>query len=132
MLNRNAPLVVCLTLLSGAALAQTPQGVGYAVEFASSASGQLQAFPENTATFATSSITVAGPAGPGQVIAKPDGSKFYLVGSTALDSIDPAFTTPKTINGLTGTFSKAVISPDGRFLLLAASQGSGSGSVYVL
>ena len=106
MLNRNVPLVVCLTFLAGAALAQNPQGVGYAVEFASSGSGHFQVFPENTATFAKSSITNSGPAGPNQIIAKPDGSKFYMLGTTNLDSIDPAFTTPKTINGLTGTFTE--------------------------
>ncbi len=132
MLNRNVPLVVCLSLLSAAAFAQNPQGVGYAVEFTSSGSGQFQLFPENPSTFTTASVGSTGPTGPNQLIAKPDGSKFYVLGSTGLDSIDPAFTTPKAINGLTGTFTQAVISPDGRYLVVEASQGNGAGNVYVL
>jgi len=132
MLNRNVPLVVCLSLLSAAAFAQTPQGVGYAVEFASSGSGQFQVFPENASSFTKSSVGNTGPAGPDQMVAKPDGSKFYIIGSSAIDSIDPAFTTPKTINGLTGTFGHVAMSPDGRFLLVPAAQGSGGSSLYIL
>jgi uncharacterized protein (TIGR03437 family) len=132
MLNRNVPLVVCLSLLSAAAFAQNPQGVGYAVEFASSGSGQFQVFPENAATFTKSSVGNTGPAGASQIVAKPDGSKFYIIGSTGIDSIDPAFTTPKAINGLSGSFTHAVISPDGRFLLVPAAQGSGGSNLYVL
>ncbi len=132
MLNRNVPLAVCLTVLSGAALAQNPQGVGYAVEFAPTASGPFQVFPENTATFASSNIGNTGPSGTSQIVAKPDGSKFYIVGSGGLDSIDPAFSTPKAINGLSGTLTQGTMSPDGRFLLVSASQGSGAGNVFVL
>lgn len=132
MLNRNAPLVVCLALLSGAAFAQNPQGVGYAVEFSASSSGQFQAYPENSATFASSSIGNTGPAGPNQIIAKPDGSKFYVLGAAGLDSIDPAFTTPKPINGFTGTLTQGTMTPDGRYLLVSSSQGTGSGTVFVL
>jgi uncharacterized protein (TIGR03437 family) len=132
MLNRNVPLVVCLGLLSAAAFAQNPQGVGYAVEFANSGSGQFQLFPENPSTFTTASVGNTGPGGANQLIAKPDGSKFYIIGSAGVDSIDPAFSTPKAINGLTGSFTGAVISPDGRYLLVEASQGNGAGNVYVL
>lgn len=132
MPNRNVPLVVCLALVSGAALAQNPQGVGYAVEFAPTDSGPFQVFPESTATFANSNIANTGPSGTSQLVAKPDGSKFYIVGSSGLDSIDPAFATPKAVNGLTGTLTHGTMTPDGRFLFVSASQGSGAGNVYIL
>lgn len=132
MLNRNVPLVVCLTIASAAALAQNPQGVGYAVEFSSSASGQFQLFPENTATFASSSLGNTGPGGTSQIVPKPDGSKFYVVGLGGLDSIDPAFTTPKAINGVSGTLTQGTMSPDGRYLLVSGSQGTGAGVVYLV
>lgn len=133
MLNRYVPLVVCLTLLSAQAFAQNPQGIGYAVEFAASGSGQFQIYPENTASFATNSVGNTGPTGaPNQIVAKADGSKLYLLGTTAVQSIDPAFATTKTLNGLTGAFSNEQMTPDGRYLIASASQGSGSGTVYVI
>ncbi len=130
MLNRS-PLLMCLSLLS-AAFGQNPKGVGYAIQFTSSASGQFQVFPENSAAFTTFTAGNTGPTAPIKILATPDGSQFYIVGSRAVDSFDPAFKAASPINGLAGTFSGAVTSPDGRFLLVEASQGHNSGAVYVL
>jgi len=133
MLNRNVSLALCLGVLAGAAFAQSSnQGTGYVFEFASStaASGQFQPFIYNTAL--GNPPTYAGPAGANQVIPKPDGSKFYVVGSGGVDDFNSTFSTPATINGITGAPTHAVISPDGRFLLIAGTLGSGSSAVYVL
>lgn len=132
MLNRSVPLVVCLSVWSAIALAQNPQGVGYAVQFASTASGKFQVFPENASTFATSSAGNTGPAAPSQIVAKPDGSKFYMVGENTLADISPNFSSITDVNGLSGTFSSAVISPNGTYLLLATAQTTSSGAVYVI
>src|SRR5579862_868187 len=102
MLNRYVPLVVCLSVLSCMAVAQVPQGVGYVVESAQSGSGQFQVYPENTATFAKANIGNAGPTGPNQFAAKPDGTKIYVMGTNVLESSDPTFTTLKAVNGLSG------------------------------
>ncbi len=134
MLNRNVPLVVCLSVMSAAAFAQGNQGTGWVFEIANtaSASGQFQGFVYNASSIGTPVFSNTGPTGAIQVIAKPDGSKFYVPGSGGLDSFDPAFSTPKTINGLTGTPTQAVITQDGRYLLVAASQGTGASNVYLL
>jgi uncharacterized protein (TIGR03437 family) len=133
MLNRNVSLALCLGVLAGAAFAQSSnQGTGYVFEFATTtaASGQFQPFIYNTALGTPPTYT--GPAGANQVIPKPDGSKFYVIGSGGVDDFNATFATPATLNGITGTPTQGVISPDGRFLLIASILGSGSGSVYVL
>ena len=132
MLNRSVPLVVCLSLVSAVAAAQNPQGVGYAVQFSSTASGRFEVYSENASTFPTASIVGSGPAGPTQIVAKPDGSQFYIVGENTVGSVNPTFSTVTDLNGLSGTFSGGVISPNGNYLLVSAQQTTSSGSVYVI
>lgn len=132
MLNRTVPLVVCLSVLSAFAVAQNPQGVGYAVQFASTGSGKFQVFPENPSTFPSGSVVAAGPGGPSQILPKPDGSKFFVVGANTLGDVSPNFSTVTNVNGLSGTFSSAAISPNGNFLVLGAAQSTSSSTVYVI
>jgi uncharacterized protein (TIGR03437 family) len=139
MLNRNVPLVVCLSMSLGAAFGQTNnQGNGYVFEFANTAtaSGQFQGFLYNATSISNPVVNgtgnSAGPVGASQVIAKPDGSKFYILGGGGLETLDATFSNPKTINGLTGTLTQAVITQDGRYLLVASNQGTGASTVYLL
>ena len=148
MLNRHVSLVVCLGVMAGATLAQTPPGTSYVVEFGNSGTtGQFQGFPSNTSTFGTPAFSATGPAGATQIIPKPDGSKYYVVGPNGVDDFGPAFGTPSVVNGIQGTLNppnstvsscnscpsaQAVISPNGSYLLIPSSVGSGAGSVYVL
>jgi uncharacterized protein (TIGR03437 family) len=135
MLNRNVSLAVCLTVMAGAILAQSSnQGTGYVFEFANStgSTGQFQAFIYNTPSFSVPVYNTSGPTGANQVLPKPDGSKFYVVGSGGVDDFNPSFTTPATINGMSGSPTQAILSPDGRLLLVASSLGSGTSAVYVL
>jgi hypothetical protein len=74
-----------------------------------------------------------GPAGVGYVIAKPAGQGFYLVGSSSIQSIDPAFATaPHAIAGLVGPPTAAAITPDGNSLLIGATDVNGNSFLYVV
>jgi hypothetical protein len=134
MLNRNVSLAVCLGVFAGATFAQSNQGTGYIFQFANSgaASGQFQAFIYNTQSLGTPVFSGTGPSGADQVVPKPDGSKFYVVGPGGVYDFNPAFTTSAALNGITGTPTQAVISPDGRYLLVASNQGGGAGSVFIV
>jgi uncharacterized protein (TIGR03437 family) len=66
-------------------------------------------------------IDATGPTGSSQLIAKPDGSKFYVLGSAGIQSVDPSFTAFRTINGIAGTPTSMAISPDGRYLYVGAT-----------
>ena len=137
MLNRNVSLALCLSVIAGAAFAQSSnQGTGYVFEFANSvgASGQFQAFVYNTQSLGTPVFSASGTTGANQVIPKPDGSKFYVIGSGGVDDFAPAFGTPSTLNGIAGTPNpgQTVISPDGRYLLIPSTLGTASSSVYIL
>src|ERR1700733_3741377 len=134
MLNRNVSLAVCLGVIAGLAFAQSNQGTGYIFQFASStaATGQFQGFTYNTQSLGTPVFNSTGPSGANQVIPKPDGSKFYVVGPGGVYDFNPGFTTSASINGISGTPTQAIISPDGRYVLVASNLGAGGGTVYIL
>jgi uncharacterized protein (TIGR03437 family) len=141
MLNRHVSLLVCLCLLGSiAAFGQTNQGVGYIFELPgpSSAGSNLQGFIYNGGFLNADIPTVSGPTGAGQIIPKPDGSKFYVVGANpgGLESVDPTFTTFKGINGINGTICAATITPNGQYLLVGAGPtcgaSSNSATLYIL
>jgi len=134
MLNRNVSLAVCLGVIAGVAFAQSNQGTGYVFQFANStgSSGQFQGFTYNTQSLGTPVVNTTGPSGANQVIPKPDGSKFYVVGAGGVYDFNPGFTTSATVNGISGTPTQAIISPDGRYLLVASNLGGGAGSVFIL
>jgi len=74
-----------------------------------------------------------GPSGLGYVITKPGGQGFYLIGASALESIDPAFSTaPRVINGLAGPPAAAAVTPDGNSLLVGATDVNGNSYLYVV
>ena len=141
MLNRNVSLAVCLSLLASiSAFGQGNQGTGYVFELpgANSAGSSLQGFIYNGNFLGPDIPTVSGPVGASQIIAKPDGSKFYVVGANAggLESVDPTFTNFSAISGISGIVCSAVITPDGRRLLVGAGPTCGpaanSSTLYVL
>lgn len=64
-------------------------------------------------------------AGPGsfQVLAKPDGSKFYVIsnsGSQTVTVVDPTFQTPRAIASLGTQATAAAMTPNGQRLLVVA------------
>jgi len=57
------------------------------------------------------------------IIEKPDGSKYYAIGSStnqSITSVDPAFQVPRNIAALPQPATAAVLSPDGSRLAVAA------------
>ncbi len=125
MSYRNLSFAVCVCLAASfLAFGQANQGTGYLFQYAGypSSSGQFLGY---VATGNLNvSINTTGIAGLSQIIAKPDGSKFYLIGSgattTSIQSADSSFTIFKSINGFGSTPTSATISPDGKYLLVAA------------
>jgi len=124
MLNRNVSLAVCLALASlsafGACTSATTSR--YVLEFPQFGSSvtRFQGFAADDAC-AGPVIDVNGPANVSQMIAKPDGTKFYLLGSTGVQSSDPSFTALRQINGIAGTPTSMAISPDGRYVYVGAT-----------
>jgi uncharacterized protein (TIGR03437 family) len=131
MLNRYVSLAVCLCLLASiSAFGQGNQGTGYvfALPGPNSSGSNLEGFVYNGSFLAPEIPSTVGPAGARLVIPKPDGSKFYVVGSNAggLEStVDLSHFS--AINGIAGSTCAAAITPNGRYLLVGAS-GIGSGA----
>jgi uncharacterized protein (TIGR03437 family) len=145
MLNRYVSLAACLSLLASIpAFGQGNQGTGYVFELPgpSSAGSNLQGFIYNGNFVGPDIPTGVGPAGAHQIIAKPDGSKFYVLGTNSggLEStVDFAHFT--AINGITGIVCVAAMTPDGKYLLVGATgtatsatcgSSSNSNTLYVL
>ena len=62
-------------------------------------------------------------AGSYQALAKPDGNKFYIISNSGVVTVvDAAFTNPQQIAALPQSPTGAVITPDGRRLLVAAGR----------
>lgn len=68
-------------------------------------------------------VDKSGPLSATQVLAKPDGTKFYFIGSGSggVQSIDSGFNTFQSINGILGTVNAAAITPDGKYLLVGGA-----------
>jgi uncharacterized protein (TIGR03437 family) len=64
-----------------------------------------------------------GPLSANQVLAKPDGTKFYFIGAGTggVQSIDNTFSTFRSVNGIVGSATAAAITPDGKYLLVGGS-----------
>ncbi len=143
MSSRYVSLPACLLLTGFSAFGQGNQGTGYVFELPgpASAGSNLQGFVYN-GSFLSPEVSATGPAGARQIIAKPDGSRFYILGANTggFQSIDPTFTSFSAINGIVGAVCTAAITPDGRYLLVGAATAGSSGcgpnsnsnSLYIL
>ena len=107
--------VVCLTLISAAAQAQNvfvlpgANGTGSTVQVLTSQFSPLTTFQAGNAAF--------------QIIAKPDGSKYYVIasaGSQTVTEVDSTFQNPKSLGNLGANATAAAITPDGKRLLVIA------------
>src|SRR5207237_431246 len=67
--------------------------------------------------------SIAGPAGLFKILVKPDGTKFYLVGTNSIQAADASFTSGSfhTINGILAP-TAAALTPDGKYLLVGADK----------
>jgi len=123
---RNVTLAAGVCLAASLAAFGQP-GVGYLFQLPgqnSSSSTPIYGYPY-AANPLTPTIDTLGPNGTYQVVAKPDGSGFYVLGTT-LQIANQSFTNFTTVNGISGAPTAVAASPDGNYAVV------GAGSVYVL
>lgn len=123
---RNVALAAGVCLAASVAVFGQP-GVGYVFQLPgqnSSSSTPIYGYPY-AANPLTPAITSLGPNGTYQIVAKPDGSGYYVLGNT-LQIADQSFSNFTTINGIGSTPTAVAASPDGNYVVV------GAGSVYVL
>src|SRR5208282_1862223 len=112
--NITAAAGVCLAA-SLAAFGQP--GVGYLFQLPgqNSSSGQIYGYPY-AANPLTATVSTTGPNGTYQIVAKPDGSGYYVLG-TALQIATPGFPTNGfiSVNGIAATPTAVAASPDGNY-----------------
>lgn len=124
MSHRNLSFAVCVCLAASvAAFGQANQGTGYLFQYTGypSASSQFLGYVATGNLAAT--INTNGPAGISRIIPKPDGTQFYLIGSgttATIQSVDSTFTKFNVINGFGAAPTAAAVTPDGKYLLVAA------------
>jgi hypothetical protein len=99
MFHRKLFLAACLCL--AASLPAFGQGAGYLFQLTETAAGNFYPYVETANPLNPVVGSAIGPAGVAQVIAKPDGSKFYLLstsGAGSVQSVDATFTKFNTVN----------------------------------
>ena len=127
MLTRNVSLVAGVCLAAGmAAFGQVGPGTGILFLGPGATNSGSSRFVTylNAPTNLNLLADKLGPAGGYQMLAKPDGTKFYVLGNSgpgALQSVDAAFTTFRLINGLSSAPTAMAITPDGKFLLAGST-----------
>ncbi|MGA3188590.1 MAG: Ig-like domain-containing protein [Bryobacteraceae bacterium] len=125
MSKQNLTLAVGVCLAASVAAFGQP-GVGYVFQLPgqSSTSGQIYGYPY-AANPLIAAVSALGPAGTYQIVAKPDGTGYYVAGET-LQIANSAFTSFTTINGISSAPTAVAASPDGKYAVV------GAGSVYIL
>jgi hypothetical protein len=122
---RNVTLAAGVCLAASVAAFGQP-GVGYLFQLPgqNSSNGQIVGYPY-AANPLNPSVNTLGPNGTYQIVAKPDASGYYVLGST-LQIANQAFTTFTSVNGISGQPTAVAASPDGNYVVV------GAGTVYVL
>jgi uncharacterized protein (TIGR03437 family) len=121
---RNLTLAVGVCLAAAVAFGQPGAGYLFQLPGPGSSNAQIVGYPY-AASPLTPSVTTLGPNGTYQIVAKPDGSGYYVLGAT-LQIANPSFTTFTSVNGIANTPTAVATSPDGNFVIV------GAGNVYVL
>lgn len=127
---RNITLAASVFVAASVAAFGQP-GAGYVFQLPgrNTSNGQIYGYPYAANPLSNSpsagGVSSQGPNGTYQIVAKPDGSGYYVLGST-LQIANPSFTTFTSVNGISGTPAAVAVSPDGNFVVV------GAGDVYVL
>lgn len=123
MEKRFLSLAVCVSMAAGTVALAQNQGKGYLVQFPGpeEPGARFLAYTAD-ATPLIADVDALGPENSHQLIAKPDGSKFYIIGDGPIQVIDATLSNFQTLNGISGAVRVARITPDGRLLLIAADQ----------
>lgn len=128
MFNRQVSLVARLCLVASFCLAlgvnASGQSSGYLFQLpgANVAGSRFFGFVYD-ANPLSPLVDKSGPQSATQVLAKPDGTKFYFIGTGTggVQSIDGGFGTFRSVNGILGNPTAASMTPDGKYLLVGAS-----------
>jgi uncharacterized protein (TIGR03437 family) len=126
--NVTAAVVVCIA--AGVAAFGQP-GAGYVFQLPgpNTSNGQIYGYPYAanplSANPSAGGVTSQGPNGTYQIVAKPDGSGYYVLGAT-LQIANPSFSTFTSVNGISGTPTAIAVSPNGSYAVV------GAGDVYIL
>lgn len=137
MLNRSFFLAVSVCIAASLAALGQSQGAEYLFQLPGTANSGVFV-PYNA--LADPLVPLASTSGPNDISAilpKPDGSKFYLVGPSSIQSVDPTFQDFHTINlteqsGLTPVPYAAKLTPNGEYLLIATSDSSNNCYLYIV
>lgn len=117
-----------LAVFSVSILSLAAQGQSVFVLPGPNAAGSL-ALPFSNQFSAVGTGFTAG-SGAFQAFAKPDGTEFYIVGSSTtqtITSVQPGFQNPVSLGGLGAPATTAAMTPDGSYLLVVAG-----GSLFIL
>jgi uncharacterized protein (TIGR03437 family) len=130
MFNRNVTLAAVVCIAAGvAAFGQPGAGFVFQLPGTGSSSVQIVGYPYAanplTGNVSAGGVNASGPTGTYQIIGKPDGTGFYVLGST-LQVANNGFTTFSTINAISSTPTAAAASPDGNYLI------AGAGEAYII
>lgn len=120
MSKRNLILAALLCLAASTAVFGQP-GTGYVFQVpgANTTNSQIVGYPYSSSPL-TPTINTLGPTGTTQIVPKPDGSGYYVLGTT-LQIANQNFTTFTTINGISTQPVSVTTSPDGQYAIVAAS-----------
>jgi uncharacterized protein (TIGR03437 family) len=125
MSKRNLALAAGVCLAASVAAFGQP-GTGYVFDLPgqNSSSSQIYGYPYG-ATPLTPAINTQGPNGAYQIVAKPDGTGYYVAGAT-LQIANNGFTQFTTINGIAAAPTAIAPSLDGNYVVV------GAGDVYII
>ena len=116
MHKRSLSLAACLSLASMAAYSQS----SYIFQLPGANATGTQILGLGDDNFSRAVSNANGPAGAYQVLATPNGGKFYILSSSGLQSASATLTSLTSISGIAGTINSALITPDGKYLLVVA------------
>jgi len=127
---RNVTLAAAVSIAASVAVFGQP-GTGYVFQLPgpNTSNGQIYGYPYAanplSANPSAGGVTAQGPNGTYQIVPKPDGTGYYVLGST-LQIANNGFTTFTSVNGIAASPTALAVSPDGNFAVV------GAGDVYIL
>ena len=137
MLNRSFSLAVLVCIAASIAALGQNQGAEYLFQLPGSSTSP-QFVPYNALANPLAPLTnTSGPNGINGVLATPNGSQFYLVGSSAIQAVNPSFQNATGIvltepSGLTPTITAATVTPNGEYLLVGTVDSANASYLFAI
>jgi len=116
MSKRTVSLAALVCVAASLAFSQT----SYVFEVPGPNTSTTQIFGEGDNDFSRFLGPKDALAGATQVLAMPNGSGFYIVSPTAIQSASPSLNNLTTLSGITGTITAARLTGDGKYLVVLA------------